>query len=260
MERLSGKILKLKREETNLSIEEISFNTKISKRILKKIEDSDFSNMSSFQRKYFIKNYAIFLGIENKIESTEIYNKVDLLKKEENLDVGNSKVIIFDYLFPKILIPILILTTAIIIFFSYEINNNNNYYLEKLTVIDNKLSGDLYNEIDNSSLINDLHAYNFQILGPKVESISTQDIEAEGIPNEILFLYFKDEVWIEIENDKEVLISRIFQKNDEISLEVVREENVFITSGNLGSITIKTNHSEEQALGSNGEIGRKKIF
>jgi len=67
MERLSGEILRFKREEKNLSIEEISLNTKISKRILKKIEDSDFSNMSSFQKRYFTKNYAKFLGINIKI-------------------------------------------------------------------------------------------------------------------------------------------------------------------------------------------------
>ena len=56
MERLSGKILRLKREEINLSIEEISLKTKISKRIIKKIEDSDFSSMSSSQKRYIIKN------------------------------------------------------------------------------------------------------------------------------------------------------------------------------------------------------------
>jgi len=258
MERPSGEILRFKREEKNLSIEEISLNTKISKRILKKIEDSDFSNISFFQKKYFIKNYANFLGIENKIESTEIYNKVDLLKKEENLDVGNYKTMVLDYFFPKIRIPILILTIAIIIFFSYEINNNN--YLEKLTAIDNKLSGDLYNEIDNNPPINDLLNDNIKLLEPKVEPVSIQDIFVEEISNKILFLNFNDEVWIEIENDQEILISRIFHKNDEISLEVAKEDSVFITSGNLGSITIKTNHSEERALGLNGEIGRKKLF
>ena len=255
MERLSGEIFRLRREKINLSIEEISLSTKISKRILKKIEDSDFSNISSFQKKYFIKNYARFLGIENKIESTEICKEVDLLIKEENFDVGNPNTIVVDYLFPKILIPILIVTTAIIIFFSYE--RNNNKYLEKLTYIDNKLSGDLYNEIDNSPLINDSLTDNIQ---PKVEPISTQDIVVEEIPNKILFLDFNDEVWIEIENDQEILICRIFQKNDKISLEVAKEDSVFITSGNLGSITIKTNHSEERALGLDGEIGRKKLF
>ena len=259
MERLPGEILRFKREEKNLSIDEISLNTKISKRILKKIEDSDFSNMSSFQKRYFTKNYAKFLGINIKIESTKIYKEVDLLTKEENFDLGNHKTIIVDYLFSKILIPILILTTAIIIFFSYERNNDNNY-LEKLTAIDNKLSGDLYNETNNSPLINGLLTDKVEILEPKVEPVSTQDIAIEEIPNKILFLNFNDEVWIEIENDQEILISRIFQRNDEISLEVAKEDSVFITSGNLGSITIKTNHSEEKALGLNGEIGRKKLF
>jgi len=47
--------------------------------------------------------------------------------------------------------------------------------------------------------------------------VTTQDIFVEEIPNKILFLNFNDEVWIEIENDQEILISRIFQKNDEIS-------------------------------------------
>ena len=258
MERLPGEILRSKREEKNLSIDEISLNTKISKRILKKIEDSDFRNMSSFQKKYFIKNYAKFLGIDNKIESAEIYQEVDLLTQKENFDIENSNSIIVDYLFSKLLIPILIVATAIIIFFSYGKNNNN--YLDKLTAIDSKLSGDLYNEIDNSSLINDLHADNFPILESKMEPVSTQDIVVEEIPNKILFLNFNDEVWIEIENDQEILISRIFQKNDEISLEVAKEDSIFITSGNLGSITIKTNHSEVKALGLNGEIGRKKLF
>ena len=257
MEKLSGEILRVKREEKNLSIEDISLNTKISKRILKKIENSDFSNMSSFQKKYFIKNYAEFLGIDYKIKSVEIHKEVDLAAKEENFDVGNYNTKIVNYLFPKILMPILIVTTAIIIF-NYERNDNN--YLDKLTVIDNKLSGDLYNKIDNSYLTNDLLFDNVQILKPKVETVSTQDIFVEDVPNKILFLNFNDEVWIEIENDQEILISRIFQKNDEITLEVGKDESVFITSSNLGLITIKTNHSEEKALGLNGEIGRKKLF
>ena len=258
MERPFGEILRFRREEINLSIEEISLRTKISKRILKKIEDSDFSNMSSFQEKYFIKNYAKFLGVDNRIESTEIHRKTDLITKEENSDSENFKTITINYLFSKKLIPILILTTAIIIFFSYERNNNN--YLEKLSAVDSKLSGDLYKEIDKSPIINDLLNDNFQILENKLETVSTEDMLVEEIPNEILYLNFNDEVWIEIENNQEILISRIFQKNDKISLEVLKEDNVFITSGNLGSITIKTNHSEEKALGLNGEIGRKKLF
>tara|TARA_B100000686_G_scaffold354165_1_gene463014 strand:- start:3201 stop:3980 length:780 start_codon:yes stop_codon:yes gene_type:complete len=259
MARQIGETLRLRREKINLSIEEISFNTKISKRILKKIEESDFSNISSFQKKYFIKNYAKFIGIDNKIQSTEIYNEGDLLVKEKNFGEGDYSTTILDYLFPYILIPTLIVSTFIIIFFSYDRNNDN--YLEKLTAIDNKLSGDLYKkEVNDSPLINDLLFDNVQTADTKVESASAEDIFVERIPNDVLFLNFNDEVWIEIENDQEILISRVFQKNDKISLEVIKNDNVFITSGNLGSITIKTNHSEEKALGLNGEIGRKKLF
>jgi len=258
MERLFGEILRQRRQEINLSIEEISLNTKISKRIIKKIEDSDLSNMSSFQKKYFIKNYAKLLGVDSKIIFTEMYNEHDFLAKEESSSVGSSSFIIVDYLFPKILMPVLIAITAIIFFFSYERNDNN--YLEKLTAIENKISGDSYKEADRIPLKNDLLIDNVQILEPKVEPVSTKDTFIKKIPNEVLFLNFIDEVWIKIENDQEILISRIFQKNDQISLEVIKEDNVFITSGNLGLITIKTNHSEEKALGLNGEIGRKKLF
>ncbi len=258
MEKLSGEILRFKREEKNLSIEEISLNTKISKRILKKIEDSDFSNMSSFQKKYFIKNYAKLLGIDNKFKFTETYREDDLLTKEENSNVVSFNNINIDGIFPKILMLILIFTTAIIVFFSYERNNNN--YLERLTAIDNKLSGDLYKGVDNIPLTDNLLIENVQIVEPKLEPISNEDIFIEEAPNKILFLNFNDEVWVEIGNDQEILISRIFQKNDEISLEIIKDDNVFITSGNLGSITVKTNHSEEKTLGLNGEIGRKKLF
>ena len=151
MARLFGDVLRLKREERNLSIEEVCLNTKISKRILKKIEDSDFSNISSFQKKYFTKNYAKFLGVNYKIESTEIYKNNDLLKKEENLHVVNFNTIIVDYFSSNILILTLIVTTAIIIFFSYERNDDN--YLDRLSAIDNKLSGDLYKkEVDNKKV------------------------------------------------------------------------------------------------------------
>ena len=258
MKKVSGEILRIKREEINLSIEDISVSTKIPKRILKKIENSDFSNITSYQKKYFIKNYAKFLGIDNEIEFIEIYKEEDLLTRQENSRLGISKTIVIDNLFPKILIPILIVTIAIVIFYSHERNNSN--YLEKLTAIDNKLSGNFYKEADKSSLITDLSIDNMQLVKPKVEPVSTDEIFNNEVLNEILFLYFKDEVWIQIEDTQEILFSRVFQKNDEISLEVVKDADVFVTSGNLGLVTVKTNHSEVKALGLNGEIGRKKIF
>ena len=101
---------------------------------------------------------------------------------------------------------------------------------------------------------------NGELMESKLEAVPSQKVFVEEIPSEILFLSFNDEVWIQVEHEKEILVSRVFQKNDEISLEVKKEDNIYITSGNLGLITIKTNYSEEKELGLDGEIGRKKIF
>ena len=258
MKKFSGKILKLKREEKNLSLEDISRSTKISKRILKKIEVSDFSNMSYFQKKYFIKNYSKILGIETQIESTELFIEKNSSRKDKNSRIEIFNNIIIDSVLPKILIPILILTTSIIIFYTYEKNSSD--YLERLSAIDNKLSESLYKELDISTHLNDLPDLNNQLVQPKVKNVSAENISVENIHSEILLLYFGDEVWVEIENDHEILLSRVFQKNDEISLEILQKDNVFITSGNLGLITVKTNYSGKKVLGLNGEIGRKKLF
>ena len=113
MKKFSGETLRLKREEINLSLEEISHNIKISKRILKKIEDSNFENMSSFQKKYFTESYAKFLGIESKIKSSDSLKKKKLLSETKTSNAGNTNILIFNFLFPKIYIPIFIFTIGI---------------------------------------------------------------------------------------------------------------------------------------------------
>ena len=259
MKKFSGEILKLEREKRNLSIEEISSSTKISKALLRKIENSDFEYLSSFHRKYFIKTYAKFLGIEKEIEFTKVSEKdVDLIIEKEKFEQKSTGVLIDNYWFSKIMIPILIATAIAIIFYSFDTNNKD--YLEKLTFIDNQLSDDLLEETDKRFLIEGSSVENVLEEELKTNQVSTEEQFLEKVQTGSLVLYFKDEVWIEIENAQEILLSRVFQKNDRISLEVLKEDNLFITSGNLGLITVKTNNSEEKTLGLNGEIGRKKIF
>tara|TARA_B100000029_G_scaffold267571_1_gene263261 strand:- start:302 stop:1081 length:780 start_codon:yes stop_codon:yes gene_type:complete len=259
MENYSGEIFRLKREEIDLSIEEVSSYTKISKHILKKIEDSDLKNISVFQKKYFTRAYAKFLGIDEVVRSENIFKEETLILKGKDFNIGISSIINNNYVFPRIIISILILFSFIFIFLGYQ--KSNHSYLEKLVYIDNKLSEDSsIGDEDENLYINNLPYDNIQSIEPQVESVSTKDIFNKNTLNNVLYLYFKGEVWIEIENDEEIILSRVFQKDEEVSLEVIKEDSVFITSGNLGLITVKTNHSEEKELGLNGEIGRKKIF
>ncbi len=251
MKKFSGTILKLKRKELNLSLDEVSSITKISKRILKKIEDSDFIKMSSSQKKYLVKNYANFLGIKSEIEFTK--KNEDLLANKEI-----SRISIFEYSFLNLLMPLLIIIAAIIFYYNYE--RSNISYLEKLTEIDDHLSNSFSKKIEKDQIINDYSDDNFELEKYRVEPVSNEAISSQDVSTEILSLSFSDEVWIEIKDDKEIILNGVFQKSDLITLEVIKKDNIFITSGNLGLISIKTNHSNEKTLGLNGEIGRKKLF
>ena len=73
MKKFSGETLRLKREEINLSLEEISHNIKISKRILKKIEDSnsqgwivsvDSEGNQNWERLYGGNDVEVFYSIK----------------------------------------------------------------------------------------------------------------------------------------------------------------------------------------------------
>ena len=260
MKKFSGTILKLKRKELNLSLDEVSSITKISKRILKKIEDSDFIKMSSSQEKYLVKNYANFIGIKSEIEFTR--KNEDLLANKEN-----SRFSIFEYFFLNLLMSLLIIIVAIIFYYNYE--RNNISYLEKLIDIDNHLSNSFSKKIEKDQIINDYIDDNFGLEKYRVEPVSNKGTSSQDDTTEILSLSyrrgivslsFSDEVWIEIKDNKEIILNGVFQKSDVITLEVIKKDNIFITSGNLGLISIKTNHSNEKTLGLNGEIGRKKLF
>tara|TARA_B100000579_G_C22843648_1_gene863060 strand:+ start:51 stop:503 length:453 start_codon:yes stop_codon:yes gene_type:complete len=148
--------------------------------------------------------------------------------------------------------------SAITLYFYYE--KDKTSYFDKLTSINNHLSSNSLKEINKDSLTDYSLIDNIQLEKPEMEPVSKKDIYVDDISPEILFLNFRDEVWIEIANDQEIIISGVFQESDEINLEVIKEDSVFITSGNLGLITIKTKHYDEKALGMNGEIGRKKLF
>ena len=154
--------------------------------------------------------------------------------------------------------PLLIIIAAIIFYYNYE--KSNISYVEKLIEIDDHLSNTFSKKIKKDQTINDYSNDDFQLEKYRVEPVSKEAISSQDVSTEILSLTFSDEVWIEIKDDKEIILNGVFQKSDIITLELIKKDNVFLTSGNLGLISIKTNHSNEKTLGLNGEIGRKKLF
>jgi cytoskeletal protein RodZ len=61
-----GEILRSKREEQKLSIEEVAQETQIRSKVLKAIEEENFDVLPATYMKSFVKKYAIFLQVDQK--------------------------------------------------------------------------------------------------------------------------------------------------------------------------------------------------
>ena len=92
------------------------------------------------------------------------------------------------------------------------------------------------------------------------QSVNLSDIKQNFSETVSLSILFDNEVWIEVDNTKEILISQVFKEGEELNLEVSKNDEIFVTSGNMGLISIKVNNGQIKFLGSIGEIGRKQIF
>ena len=264
MKKSLGDILKYNRERRNLSIEDISRHTKISKSFIKNLEASRASAIPDIYQKYFLKTYIKFLGIEVNVKQSLLKNNNT---KNFNQDLKKLEIyrphypsFIYNSLLLKIILPFLIILTIAI--FISQMENKEDSYLERLTSIDTSLSKDFelsekYKDIFKNDLLTNLQTE--QNLTSDTHFVAKEKFTDKPL-SKSLYLFFKDEVWVEIENSHEILLSRIFQKDDKISLEVLDDEDLFITSGNLGLISAKIDSFDEKNIGRLGEIGRKIIF
>lgn len=100
-----GEYLKKLRLENELTLEKVSYDTRIKRELLDAIEKSDFSQFSSHvHAKGFIKNYASYLGVEaagllaiykRDYELKNEKRKLEILparNAQHNFTSGNSKI------------------------------------------------------------------------------------------------------------------------------------------------------------------------
>ena len=255
--------LKEKRRAQAYSLYELSRETRISKRIINKIENLDENEVDSFPQKHLLFLYAKHLGVDvpdnkislnNAIENTTQFSNNSVILNFISLIINDIK---FQIIFP--------LTLAIaILSFNYSLQNQN---LSAEIKLDNfKIVSPNNLEINNSQNSVYSNEYkNKEILNPslndteqKVSMPSKEQIAGEETIS--LSLKFDNEVWIEVDNSKEIIISQIFAKGEELSIEVLKKDEIFITTGNMGSISVKVGDDQLKFLGSKGEIGRKQIF
>jgi len=122
-----GERLKKLRSDRRISLVEVSRNTRVQMKYLESLENSDFDNLpADVYTKGFLKNYADFLGVNDKalirIFEKEKEIKKNLKKGKEKKDekIKPLKISSFTFTPRKMIITAAIVAVAVIIFFIYK--------------------------------------------------------------------------------------------------------------------------------------------
>ena len=255
--------LKNQREARGCSVDDLSKETKISKKVIFKIENLDESQVDSFPQRHLLFLYAKHLGVdvpENKI--TFAHSSIENSSKfSNNLLAAYSTLSLINNFKFQILLPLFLV--FIILSFNYFLKNNNLSVVLKLDNTEIMTQNNLESNLAKNRLSN-FNQTNTERLNPSLSnskrSASLTDNKQNFLETASLSILFDNEVWIEVDNSKEILISQVFKEGEELNLEISKNDEIFVTSGNMGLISVKVNNGQTKFLGSIGEIGRKQIF
>ena len=255
--------IKNQREARGCSVDDLSKETKISKKVIYKIENLNESEVDLFPQKHLLFLYAKHLGVEfpeKKITFT--HSSIENSSKlSNNLSVANFTLSLINNFKFQILLPLFLV--VIILSFNYSLKNNNLSFELKLDNTEIITQNDLENNLAENRFFNfnqtNTEKLNLPLSNSK-KSASLSDNKQNFLETVSLSILFDNEVWIEVDNTKEILISQVFKEGEELNLEVSKNDKIFVTSGNMGLISIKVNNGQIKFLGSIGEIGRKQIF
>ena len=255
--------LKKQRESKNCSIYDLSKETKISKKVIHKIENLNENEVDTFPQRHLLFLYAKHLGVEipeKNIHSTHS-SRVNISELSNNLTSTNSILSLMNNFKFQILFPLFLV--VMILSLNYSLKQNNFSVEYKINNTETISSNYIEKDLSENRLFN-FDETDTEKLNP---SFSNSKQSANLFYNKqnlqetvSLIIIFENEVWIEVDNLKEILISQVFKEGEELNLEVSKNDKIFVTSGNMGLISIKVNNGQLKFLGSMGEIGRKQVF
>ena len=258
-----GELLREAREEKGISLEQVSKDTKIPERLLRDLEEGDFSRFAG--KVYFkgaLRNYAESIGLDSQ-ELFSLYNRIIERNNKSKPGVGESKKEqhtraevkrnIFPYKKSKKSFPIVVLVwIAVFIFvvggsiwYRYDQGLNNG---GKISYPGEFLPGEP--EDDDDELINDGNNDFIKPVeppqGPVLVLLEEGDRQAtyiiKGVEEKEIVLLFSGECWISIEQDGRFIEQGIYRNGDRHQISAGRETT--IRFGNPPMALIQVNGQE----------------
>ena len=262
-----GQTLKNYRLKRKLTLEKISYKTKISIQNLNNIENGNLHLIAGgFYQRSFIKSYANALRIsETKIlllfDNTlnKSYEKSEFFQEKE-VHLEKTRTPVITEKIPTI--PLIVFASlGLIAFFIFNFFKDTGQYGEEIAVIEPKPEQKLSKIEENiTDGIKDLKKdipMKQTNLNRVATNLNFDDIKNYQIQNNksvIKQIIAKEDVWIEIKDFNEnILISTILKKDEFFKLSNDGSE-IIISASNAGSLFLKDGNNNFTDLGSFGDI------
>lgn len=256
--KIARKLLKSKREELSLSIEDICRELKLDKKIIKNIESGNFSNFKSYLfLKGYIKNYADFLGIDINLPESGYKKKYKNINKSRKKESKKKYLNKNKYLF--ILLIFVLLSISISVYKNKDQENIDvNLISESLEILETKkLQNDdklnVKNEISvNSSAVNDSFMQNEKIeieniTNSKIDKIKkdpdilSSDYVLENKIEKILEIKYNEDSWTEIiDSNQDIVFLDLVKKGKILKFSISAPFEILL--GNATAVNIKYNN------------------
>ena len=272
--KIARKLLKSKREELSLSIEDICRELKLDKKIIKNIESGNFSNFKSYLfLKGYIKNYADFLGIDINIPESRYkkkYKNINESRKKESKKKSKKK-----YLNKNKYLFILLIFVLLSIFISVYKNKDQenidvNLISESLEIaetkklqnddklnIKNEISENTSKKIIQKNIVSSGIVNNSLIQNEKIEIENTDnskigtikkdtvilnsDYALENKIEKILEIKYNEDSWTEIiDSNQDIVFLDLVKKGKILKFSISAPFEILL--GNATAVNIKYNN------------------
>ena len=268
--KIARKLLKSKREELSLSIEDICRELKLDKKIIKNIESGNFSNFKSYLfLKGYIKNYADFLGIDINLPESRYK------KKYKNINESRKKESKKKYLNKNKYLLILLIFVLLSIFISVYKNKDQenidvNLISESLEIVEtkklqnddklnikNEISENTSKKIIQKNIVSSGIVNNSLIQNEKIEIENTDnskigtikkdtvilnsDYALENKIEKILEIKYNEDSWTEIiDSNQDIVFLDLVKKGKILKFSISAPFEILL--GNATAVNIKYNN------------------
>ena len=247
-----GQILSVGRNSKNLSINDISIELKISKRIIKDLENDNIKNDPDIIFNIgHLRTYSNFLALDTDLIIKKFKDEVSFNIKEEKKNitpiVENNFFKIEKFFAASI---ILIIFTSFYFLFIDQNDDEINYALvpdipESLEPIVEKANTFNNNNLSQSTNVNKSDLIN--------SSSAIASIEIDEDTSTVAILKILNPTWLQLRDESNnIVLSKLMDKDEEFSYELKLNYN--ITAGNAGNILVIIDGDVRGKIGKYGDI------